>query len=723
MIPYTLHVALLISVCLLFYKMLLQKETFFGLNRAILIVCLCLSFVIPLVSIPQQWALTGRQEPAQQGTTVQKSSPVVTGAQPQQTQEGDVQQQVTKSAPQTSAAAPATPQVPLMQRVMQWTFYIYWIGVAAFGLNFLLQLVVLLYQAYTKPVIRDGRFRIVELSGDKAPCSFGNNIFINPSKYDWPTYNQILLHEKIHIQQGHSFDILIAELVIVFQWFNLFAWLYRKELENNLEFLTDNSVLANEDIERSSYQLSLLKVSAPHLSLGITTNYNQSLLKKRIAMMNAKKSNINTMWKYFFLVPLLICLVCTLNNTVAYSQDKESQNKGNETSNANSNRNRSWKDRSEGSWFATIKDDKLRIEFRSDEDEHNWTSSSDFLLSEFSSLPRDKAGEFSITREAGTILFNGKFEGDQGFGHYKFTANKQFSDYLRSQGISDITNDDEFAFFVIDIKKSYVQMLQQHGYKDISRHELISMAALKVDGDYIDMWKQSGYPELSPNELVSGKALKIDKAYVDEIRKAGYNHLSFNDLISFKAQHITGEYINSLRKAKLKNDDGNSENNLPAAHEISAFKAMNIDSEYIRSLEAAGYKDLSYQELTSMKSLHITPEFIKTYEKLGYKQPAVHDLVALKSLNISPDFIQSYEGIGYHDIKINELLMLKSLHITPDYISSFKKLGFNDIGLNEFAAVKSAGLTPEYISEMQAKGFKSNDIQKYVRLKYDFKDQ
>src|SRR5471030_774356 len=57
MIPYTLHVALLISVCLLFYKVLLQNETFYRLNRVILVFCLALAFVLPLIYIPHQWAL------------------------------------------------------------------------------------------------------------------------------------------------------------------------------------------------------------------------------------------------------------------------------------------------------------------------------------------------------------------------------------------------------------------------------------------------------------------------------------------------------------------------------------------------------------------------------------------------------------------------------------------------------------------------------------------
>ena len=338
MIPYILHVALLISICLLFYKIFLQRETFYRLNRLVLVICLGLSFALPLISIPQNWTLRGSAEETKvsaPSTVTPTVSQQITAQIQKQTQQAAVK----KHQPVNVQIAPvvktvqsvAVKQQPVTTQnsffsgqfipvAMKWLFYLYWAGVAAFGLNLLLQVVVLLIRAYTNPVILDGKFRIIEVTGDKAPCSFGNNIFINPEKYEWETYNQILLHEKVHIQQGHSFDILLAELVLVFQWFNPFAWLYRGELENNLEFLTDEAVLDDNTVERSSYQMSLLKVSAPHLALSVTTNYNQSLLKKRIVMMNAKRSNIHTMWKYFILVPLMGGLACALNQTVAYSQ-------------------------------------------------------------------------------------------------------------------------------------------------------------------------------------------------------------------------------------------------------------------------------------------------------------------------------------------------------------------------------------------------------------------
>src|SRR4051812_48873145 len=56
MIPYTLYTALVLASCFAFYKLLLQKETFFGLNRFMLIACMALAFILPLLQVPQQFS-------------------------------------------------------------------------------------------------------------------------------------------------------------------------------------------------------------------------------------------------------------------------------------------------------------------------------------------------------------------------------------------------------------------------------------------------------------------------------------------------------------------------------------------------------------------------------------------------------------------------------------------------------------------------------------------
>lgn len=312
MIPYSLHVAILLAVCLLFYKLLLQKETYYNLNRWILLGCLMLAFVLPVIQVPQKISLMSV-------FLKQDNTSLVTPDNPIKDRNEILQQNVIREQSAASVVQPnAGPQLNKIDFI-KWSVWLYWAGCVVFAANFLLQIIILLYQAYKKPVIRDGNYRIVEIDEDKAPCSFGNNIFINPAKYDWETYKQILLHEKVHIQQGHTFDLIIAELMLVMQWFNPFAWRYRTEVENNLEFLTDDAIIHQHKVEAEAYQLSLLKVSVPNYAMHITTNYNQSLLKKRILMMNAKRSNIHTSWKYFMLAPLLVILVCGLNEKAASS--------------------------------------------------------------------------------------------------------------------------------------------------------------------------------------------------------------------------------------------------------------------------------------------------------------------------------------------------------------------------------------------------------------------
>jgi hypothetical protein len=685
MIPYILYTALILSACLLFYKLLLQKETFFRLNRFVLLSCMMLAFIVPVLPIPQQ--LSFRKMPVEKHVALSKATVVNTVT-------------TLKEQPFNETIVENTTQNINVELLLQWLVYFYWFGVILFGLNFLMQAVVLLYRAYSGSVIKDGKYRIVEITGDKAPCSFANNIFINPEKYEWETYNQILLHEKIHIEQKHTIDLLLAELVLVFQWFNPFAWQWRKALESNLEFLTDDNMLQQETVEKENYQFSLLKVAAPHFPLSLTTNYNQSLIKKRIIMMNSKKSNLNTTWKYFFLLPLLVLFACLFNQPVAQSQTlaaKEESEHGVSIQNEME---------TEGNWFATIKGNTINIQFKSDEDD---TSSSTFQRNDFSNLPKDKQGDFTLTREAGTMHFTGKFEGDRGMGTYRFTPNKNYSAEMLKEGVDIKKGNDLMVFFMVNIKKSYVQMLKQNGYRNLDKDQLIPLAALDINEAYITSIKQSGI-DIDLNNLIPFKSLGIDKAFIDEIRKAGYKDISPDNIIALKSQGIDGKYIANFRNStKMDNEESDDD--------IVAFKSLNIDQAFIDSFKKMGYNNLSNSDLMAFKSLNITSAYIHEFEKVGYDNLKPDDLFALKSLNITPKYIGEFEKIGYKNIKPDDLLALKSQNITPDLISEYKNLGFNDLNIDDVIGAKATGTSPSFIKSMKEKGHDFKSLEKYIELK------
>ncbi|SHL76766.1 M56 family metallopeptidase [Flavobacterium saccharophilum] len=664
MIPYILYSALILTACLVFYKLLLQKETFFHLNRFVLLSCMALAFILPLVPVPQQ--LSFRKIAVEKPVVVAKTS---------------VKANITpaiKEQPVQPTLIEETQQVINVESVTRVLVYLYWFGVIVFALNFLMQAIILLYRAYSTSVIQDGKFRIVEITGDKAPCSFANNIFINPEKYEWETYNQILLHEKIHIEQKHTIDLLLAEIVLIFQWFNPFAWQWRKTLEINLEFLTDDQMLQQDVVEKESYQFSLLKVAAPQFPLSLTTNYNQSLLKKRIIMMNSKKSNVHTTWKYFFLVPIMVLFACLFNQPAAQSQTLASKEKEEKQSNIQGGME------TEGSWFATIKGETVHIQFKSDENNSNST----FQLNEFKDLPKDKQGTFTLTREAGTMTFTGKFEGNSGMGTYKFTANKEYRTAMSKEGI-DLEDDEDFmVFFMINVKQSYVQMLKKKGYNNLDKDELIPLAALDVNEAYITSIKQV-IPDIDLDDLVPFKSLGIDKAYIEEIRKSGYKDLSPGNIIALKSQGIDAKYIkdfHSSTNSKKNNKDADDEED--KEDDVIAFKSLGIDQA-----------------------------FIDSYKKIGYNDLSNHDLMALKSLNVTPEYINSFEKAGYKNITTDDLFALKSLNVTPELILQYKDLGFNNLNLEDVVGAKAVGATPSFIKSMKGKGHDFKSLDKYISLK------
>ena len=398
----------------------------------------------------------------------------------------------------------------------------------------------------------------------------------------------------------------------------------------------------------------------------------------------------------------------------------------------------------EGAWFATTSDDKdkLRIDLRSGDDDHNWSTSFSVDKKEINPFPGQGNVEFKLVREAGTIVFKGQFDGQEGFGHFQFTPDQGYMAALKQMGVEDMEDRRQFSYFAVNIRKDYVDMLVHNGYPHISQRDLISFAAMKIDKDFIQQWRGSGFEDAdNPRTLISLKAMNIDRAYVDEMKAAGYDHLSAHELTSLRAMHIDRAYIRSLGR--------NSDNTPIPIREVISYKAMHIDSgyveglrkvgytnlsrnevtslysmhvtpEYIKSLQDLGYTNIPARELTSLKAMNITPEFIKGYREMGFKDLNARELTSLKSMDVTPEFIKGFRDIGYTDLSARELTSLKAMNVTPDFVQGFNKLGFNNIPVHTLTSLKATGVSADYVAKMKEKGFVSDDLNKYIRLKNDF---
>lgn len=137
------------------------------------------------------------------------------------------------------------------------------------------------------------------------PFSFLNKIYLHKEQHQESELYDIFEHEGIHVKGLHSVDILMFEILLIVCWYNPFVWLMRRAVRQNLEYLTDQQVL-DKGMDRQAYQYSLLQVSKQGASLGLSNQFNFKFLKKRIMMMNKKKSSKLELSKYAFLLPIVI---------------------------------------------------------------------------------------------------------------------------------------------------------------------------------------------------------------------------------------------------------------------------------------------------------------------------------------------------------------------------------------------------------------------------------
>ncbi|MEM1326795.1 MAG: ankyrin repeat domain-containing protein [Bacteroidota bacterium] len=355
MLLFLLKASLVIATLLAFYKAILERESFFRINRIYLLAGLGLAVLLPFLSLPKvinhqgyltNWAekksvrtvsLSTSTDDWEVKTTVVTRYPQQKESQGEETTDWkevsdweEVAQEEETNMTISPPPAPTPPPPPFSEETKEiekspsWSWQFILLGIYTFGVlillgNLIAQIISIFIKARrAEDAIKADGSILINLEEESEPCSFFQYIFIHPDSYDFETYEQIVAHEKIHVHQRHSWDLLFAELVVAFLWFNPFVWLFRREIEKNIEYQTDYLLTESaEQTVKKDYQLSLVKIAAKTQPLAVTTNYNQSLIKQRILKMNSKRSNPYSYWKYAFVLPLLVGIALAMNQPLS----------------------------------------------------------------------------------------------------------------------------------------------------------------------------------------------------------------------------------------------------------------------------------------------------------------------------------------------------------------------------------------------------------------------
>ena len=277
------------SVCLaifyLFYRLLLARETFHRFNRFSLLGILLLSCLLPLVEV----SVKQETEVHQTMLTLEQLLMMADAV------------NATEAGARTETATVTWIQVALL---------VYLAGIVFFAFRNVYSLVrlLMLLKSGKKEDIgsylpgRKERVTLIVHNCDIAPFSWMGYIVISRKDLE-ENGREILIHELAHIHNRHSWDLLVADVCIFFQWFNPASWLLKQELQNIHEFEADETVI-KEGVDAKQYQLLLIKKAVGTRLYSMANSFNHSKLKKRITMMLKEKSNPWARLKYLYILPV-----------------------------------------------------------------------------------------------------------------------------------------------------------------------------------------------------------------------------------------------------------------------------------------------------------------------------------------------------------------------------------------------------------------------------------
>ena len=280
---YLLKASGILTLFYVVYQVFLKKETFYKVNRHFLMTGVIAAFLCPFIVINNYV-------------------------------------EITTTAFVTASPLQSNSPIAMNEALFSWKDLIYWIygiGITMLGIKFILQFLAIRKVIRSNNIIRKDGYIYVETNKDIAPFSFFRYIFYNPNNFDKLELESILKHERAHSSQQHSLDLLVAHLVAIVMWVNPFSWLYKKNIEQNLEFLADNTAIKKVSSSRV-YKYTLLKVSGNQFFTPITNNFYSSLIKKRIVMLHKSKSKKRNAFKMALILPALAVFLLSFNTRTIY---------------------------------------------------------------------------------------------------------------------------------------------------------------------------------------------------------------------------------------------------------------------------------------------------------------------------------------------------------------------------------------------------------------------
>lgn len=288
---YFIKVNLALALFYISYRLLFRNDTFFGMRRITLVSMLLIAFLYQLPDI-SSWLSTrpSISEVISYYSTILPKEITTEAA-----------TYVDKTVNEATTDWRTTASTAFLS--------IYLIGVLLLTFRCIAELINLIvtYRKSRKRTINGTKICLIPETEE--PYSFFKWIFIPDRQQSSLVLGEILQHETAHSRQIHSFDVLLGEFVSIVCWINPFVWLFKKEIGINLEYLADQEVMY-AGYNKKEYQYHLIGMTHSNTAIAnLYNNFSVLPLKKRITMLNKKRTNSVGKVKYLALIPMAAAML------------------------------------------------------------------------------------------------------------------------------------------------------------------------------------------------------------------------------------------------------------------------------------------------------------------------------------------------------------------------------------------------------------------------------
>ena len=305
MMEYFLKSMLCLVILLLIHRLFLQREVMHQFNRFFLLGAVVFSFIMPFNSI--EVAAEKEEITYPEITETDFSEELVFPAQ------SFPQENFTEEKAQT-------PDQPFPWNEVLWP--IYGLITLVLLIRFIRNIKVLMDQVQQNLKVTYKEMTLVLLPKASLPYTFLKYVFVPRTDFEnGELADAIIEHEYTHVKEGHSYDILFLEALLIPFWFHPGLYLAKQAIRLNHEFIADQKALKTTSLY--TYQKMLLALASQEVRFSLVSNLNFSLTKKRLKMMKQQSNPFQKWIKMLVLIPVLGALVYVFSEKVEANQEPE----------------------------------------------------------------------------------------------------------------------------------------------------------------------------------------------------------------------------------------------------------------------------------------------------------------------------------------------------------------------------------------------------------------